>query len=148
MKDIKGFEGLYAVTEDGRIWAYPKITAGKHANRNIHGMWMKGINHSGYVYVCLYKNGKCTRKFIHRLVLEAFMPNPENKPFCNHKDCNTTNNHIDNLEWCTNKENIIHAYKNGLIHVTEKMRENSRYWGKKNNHFAIEAKRNIIKKEI
>lgn len=143
MKDIKGFEGLYAVTEDGKIWSYPKLSSGKNANRNKNGMWIKGINHNGYKYICLYKNKKVKRVFVHRLVLEAFVSNPENKPFCNHKDCNTQNNHVDNLEWCTNQENIIHAYKNGLMKITEKMRENSRYWGKKNNHFALEAKLKI-----
>ena len=145
MKDIKGFEGLYAVTIDGKIWSYPKLLSGKNANRNKKGMWINPMIVNGYHRVCLYKDGKCKRVLVHRLVLETFTPNPENKPLCNHKDCDTLNNHVDNLEWCTNQENIIHAYKNGLMNISEKMRENSRYWGKKNNHFALEAKKLKIK---
>ena len=56
-----------------------------------------------------------TERFqVHRLVAEAFIPNPENKPFINHIDNNGLNNHIENLEWCTHKENTKHSLKNGL----------------------------------
>lgn len=65
----------------------------------------------GYLYVDLYKNGDKVRKFIHRLVAETFIPNTDNKPMVNHKDGNTKNNHIDNLEWVTAKENVEHANK-------------------------------------
>lgn len=75
------------------------------------------INHEGYYTICLKPNGRngkaqCVR--IHRLIAEAFIPNPENKPFVNHIDGNKRNNDITNLEWCTNQENIIHAFKTGL----------------------------------
>ena len=62
-------------------------------------------NHRGYWYVGLNKNGKSERKAVHRLVAEHFIPNPDNKPCVNHKDEVKTNNHVDNLEWLTYKEN-------------------------------------------
>lgn len=71
-------------------------------------------NKKGYYQVLLYKNKKPHPKRLHRLVAQAFIPNPENKPQVNHIDGNKLNNCVNNLEWCTNSENQIHAYKNGL----------------------------------
>lgn len=65
----------------------------------------------GYLYVDLYKNNERKRFFIHRLVAEYFIPNPQNKPFVNHKDGNPRNNDFSNLEWCTAVENVEHASK-------------------------------------
>ena len=78
---------------------------------NLHGVKMAGmIDRCGYHEIIL--NGKPYR--VHRLVAEAFIPNTENKPCINHKDGNKLNNSVDNLEWCTHSENIIHAYQTGL----------------------------------
>ena len=59
------------------------------------------------------KNGKAKKHYVHRLVAKAFIPNPENKPNINHKDCNVKNNCVDNLEWCTQSENVRYAVKCG-----------------------------------
>ncbi len=67
-----------------------------------------------YLRVDLYKNGKCKHFKIHRLVAEAFIPNPNNLPQVNHKDCNKQNNSADNLEWTNNQLNMRHAYDNNL----------------------------------
>lgn len=71
-------------------------------------------NSGGYLGVTLYNNGEGSKKRIHRLVAEAFIPNPDNKPDINHKDGNKTNNSVDNLEWVTKSENMLHAYQTGL----------------------------------
>ena len=156
MQDITGYEGLYAVTENGRVWSYPKPCSSKN------GMWMKlqlftnrnnrGRPHVQYT-VGLTKCGKRTTHLIHRLVAQAFIPNPENKPQINHIDGNPLNNHISNLEWVTNQENAIHASKNGLlVEHTEKQEatrsENGRMTGRMNGakslrKFSIEEAQNI-----
>lgn len=75
------------------------------------------LNADGYRVICLKpegRNGKAKSVRIHRLIAEAFIPNPDNKPFINHKDGNKQNNSIENLEWCTNQENVKHAFDTGL----------------------------------
>ena len=112
MQDIKGFEGLYAVTEDGKVWVYPN----KNNNRNLHGLWMKQQPHKGYLSVHLKKDGKIFPRLVHRLVAETFIPNSENKPQVNHKheDGDKTRNLVSNLEWATNKENSDHSFSSGI----------------------------------
>lgn len=74
----------------------------------------------GYRQVCICVNGKVHRKYVHRLVAEAFIPNPNNLPEVNHKSGDKTKNSVDDLEWCTSSENKIHAYQTGLQKVGEK----------------------------
>jgi hypothetical protein len=119
MKDIVGYEGLYAVTEDGIVWAYPK------KSRN-HGRWLKeAIDRCGYAYVGLYKAGKITKLKVHRLVAQAYLVACD-KPHVNHKDGNKLNNCASNLEWVTPKENKIHAFKIGLTKMKPSQIEASR----------------------
>ena len=95
MKDIKGYEGLYAITSCGKVWSY----------RN--ECFLKPyLNKKGYMRVCLRKDGEKKMYSLHRLVAEAYLPNPENLPEINHKDENKTNNCLQNLEWCDHKYNI------------------------------------------
>lgn len=83
-----------------------------------------------YLSLWLSDNNGNRKQFkIHRLVAEAFIPNPDNKPQINHKDGNTFNNRIDNLEWCTNGENQKHAWDNGLNHRTENSIDLPKYVG-------------------
>lgn len=103
MKDIQGYEGLYAVTEDGRVWSYRSKK------------FLKPGVVRGYLQITLSKNGVKTQCCIHRLVATAYIPNPENKPQVNHKDENKLNNCVDNLEWMTNKENTNYGTRNERI---------------------------------
>lgn len=72
------------------------------------------INHDGYLRIQIWKDSRCSFVSVHRLVAETFIPNPDDKPFVNHKDGNKSNNCVDNLEWCTQQENIVHAWSTGL----------------------------------
>src|SRR5271169_2748796 len=118
MKDIKGYEGRYAVTSDGRVCAYPRISGftrlGKNITKNFSGKWLSNKpRKDGYVIVNLFSEGKPVHKYMHRLVAEAYVPNPDNLPDINHLDCNPANNRKDNLEWCTTSQNIKYGYDTG-----------------------------------
>ena len=104
MKDIKGYEGLYAITPEGEVWSY----RGKK-------FLTPGVNNKGYLIVCLRKDGQNKMYKIHRLVAEAYLPNPENLPQINHRDENKANNCLQNLEWCDAKYNINYGTRNDKI---------------------------------
>lgn len=106
-KDIKGFEGQYQVSNFGRIRSLDRYVIGKSKSKYLKkGKIMKlDVNSKGYCNICLHKNAKPVYVGVHRLVAEAFIPNPLNLPCVNHKDENPSNNHVDNLEWCTYKYN-------------------------------------------
>lgn len=107
-KEIDGFPD-YEVSNLGRVCSfkkkYPKILK-------------PGKNRYGYLYVILYNGGKMIGKTIHRLVAEAFVPNPDNKPQVNHIDEDKLNNVVDNLEWVTCKENNNHGTRNRRLAET------------------------------
>lgn len=110
-KDIQGYEGRYQVSNLGNVKSL-KDTLGRPREK----LRALGNTRQGYKRVDLYKKGdKPKNHLVHRLVAKAFLPNPENKPMVNHKDSNPSNNHIENLEWCTQSENIIHGYREGNI---------------------------------
>ncbi len=115
-KDINEYEGLYQVSNFGRVKSLTREC--KHplgGTRKVNERIMKPEKGKwGYLRVHLNKNGKGERHLIHRLVVRAFIPNPGNKPEVNHINGNKQNNHVDNLEWCTSKENIQHAIRLGL----------------------------------
>ena len=104
-KDVDGFEGIYQVSNMGRLKSFKSIPEGRVlSNKNSKG---------GYLSIVL-NNGKGLKKSekIHRLVAKAFIPNPENKPQVNHKNLNKQDNVVTNLEWATLNENMKHAYDN------------------------------------
>lgn len=117
-KPIAGYEGLYEVSNTGLVRSSERSISKRMYGGGIHsykrkGRIMRGDNAVGYVQHQLSKDGIRTRFKAHRLVAMAFIPNPEGKPWVNHIDSNPQNNNVDNLEWCTCRENVIHAIKAG-----------------------------------
>lgn len=101
-KDIKDYEGLYMISNLGRV----KSNHGK--GRILKPRQSKSPGIEGmYQRVMLFKDGVKHNKRIHRLVAEAFIPNPDNKPYVDHIDTNPSNNTVTNLRWCTNQENVM-----------------------------------------
>ena len=112
-KPIPGYEGLYEVSNYGRVKSYQLDSNGK-----ILSPGNTGKDGSGYCFVNLYKDGKAKKHCtIHRLVAEAFIPNPSNFPQVNHKDECKKNNYFENLEWCSS------AYNNSYGTRTRRMAE-------------------------
>lgn len=98
-KQIIGFEN-YSVNENGVV-----------VNTLTNHIKLPCYNNRGYLFVDLYKHNKRHREYVHRIVANAFIPNPQNKPYINHIDGNPHNNSVINLEWCTPIENVEHASK-------------------------------------
>lgn len=110
-KSIEGYEGYYEVSNYGRVRSVDRIVEYSNGYLAKHkGRILKGESDKrGYKRVRLSKNDKSKKFQVHRLVAIAFIPNPENKPFVNHIDETTFNNHVDNLEWVTGSENMRHG---------------------------------------
>lgn len=108
-KDIEGYEGLYKISDKGRVKSigYGKERILKPAN-----------NGRGYLLVGLCKNNEKKHFLVHRIVAQAFIPNPQNLPQVNHQDENPSNNSVENLEWCTAKYN--NNYGTRIQRINEK----------------------------
>lgn len=116
-KDIPGYEGLYYATSDGKIFSYAKewVTGEYHIKFKRPESELKQSINRGYYRLGLTKDGRQKYFKVHRLIALAFIPNEENKPFINHKNGIKTDNRAENLEWCTAKENVQHAFNAGLF---------------------------------
>lgn len=142
LHSIPGFQGKYFVSQDGRVYSSSTDT------------WLKPLNNGhGYMQVRLWDNDKRRYffRYIHRLVAQAFIPNPDNKPQVNHKDFNRANNESSNLEWVTRKENVQWSWKAG--HGVEHLKQvQKKSWRKKRTKKQMEnlkkAQRASIEKEV
>ena len=126
-KDIEGYEGIYQVSNFGRAKSLGRVIDTKNGRTTVKGVIMSPCG-KPYLFVYLNKNHKSKYHAVHRLVAQAFIPNLENKPQVNHIDGNKTNNAVSNLEWVTQSENMLHAYRIGL-EKSPKGRHN--YWSEK-----------------
>lgn len=105
-RDINGYEGLYQVSNFGRV---------KSFHRGTTKIIKPQINRKGYLNITMNKNGMQKTFRIHRLVAEMFILNTDCKPQVNHRDGHKLNNHVNNLEWVTEVENVHHAFLSGLV---------------------------------
>lgn len=121
-KDVENYEGYYQVSNSGRVRSLSRML---DYRKSIHGDWFHQRIHrgqllrpvtrkDGYMRLFLRKKRKMKSKYVHRLVAEAFIPNPENKPQINHKNGIKADCKVGNLEWATSFENNLHALKTGL----------------------------------
>ena len=119
-KDIPGYEGLYQVSNLGNVKSLPK----GDGNGNREKLLLQEVvkrNHTNYNRVILFREGETELFQVHRLVAEAFIPNPDNKPHVDHIDNNGKNNAADNLEWCTLSENMAHSSLQGREDLARSM---------------------------
>jgi hypothetical protein len=111
-KDIKGYEGIYQISNLGRVKRISNIHWCNLKYRDNY--YLKPLdNGKGYLRIKLTVNNKSRRVMLHRLIAEVFIENPNNYPFVNHIDGNKKNNNINNLEWCTQSQNCLHSVKMG-----------------------------------
>ena len=106
-KEIANTDGQYLISDEGRV-----LSVGNSKTRKDKIMKTYSYSKTGHMKVDLRIAGEIKKKQIHRLVAEAFIENPENLPFVNHKDNDPTNNRMENLEWCTPRQNQVHYYRN------------------------------------
>jgi hypothetical protein len=111
-KKIKNYPN-YKISNFGNVKREPKYF------KNLSGIIKKQLTKFGYYRVPLCKNGVFKKFLVSRLVAKTFILNPNNLPEVNHKDGNTQNNNVSNLEWCTRSENMLHAFKTGLHSMTK-----------------------------
>ena len=128
---VVGLEGKYKVSNLGRVRSYIKGGRIKSPNKT----------KCGYLVVNLFYDCGLHGKLVHRLVAEAFIPNPENKRTVNHKNGNKEDNRVENLEWMTTSENVKHAFETGLKKNTEKQLAKVCMWKKYTPEMIEEMKR-------
>jgi len=106
---VIGYEKYYKISNKGRLRRILKKSSLKYGN-----VLKPAKSRCGYYLAVMSVNGKCKSFSVHRLVAKAFIPNPENKPQVNHIDGVKANNFVENLEWNTASENVLHAFRTGL----------------------------------
>lgn len=137
-KDVVGYEGSYKVSNFGRVISckYSKIIEIKAS-----------VSNKGYYGVSLYSNNRRKHFLVHRLVAQAFIPNPKNKPQIDHIDGNPLNNNASNLRWCTQKENCNFTIAIGRKKIAQKEIHSREDWRKKKSESTKKQMNNPINKQ-
>lgn len=110
IKTIKGYGSQYSASTCGKI-----ISHGNDKSRKEKILKTHTNKKTAHQKVQLYSDGRSVKRFVHRLVAETFLDNPLKLPCVNHKDNDPTNNNVENLEWCTQQENIKHYFDNFFV---------------------------------
>jgi len=132
-KDIKGYEGYYQISNRGRVKSLARKTKYQNTTRELkEKIKSTFISTNGYERVELSKDNSNKKYNIHRLVAEAFITKIEGKEFVNHINGIKTDNGVENLEWCSQSENELHAYRTGLAKNSEKQRNAVSKYAKEN----------------
>ena len=140
-KPIKGFEGLYEISNTGLVKSLRREVPNNGGISIVKEKILKPQKEkNGYLRIGLNKRNKKYMFLIHRLVAESFIPNVNNYAEINHKDGNKSNNNVDNLEWCSRSYNIKHSYINKLRN-TDINRKNAKKMIEKN-------KRKVVQKDL
>lgn len=127
-KDIQGFEGLYQISNFGRVKSLPFWHNNRFGGFMTSEQLINGrIDKKGYRYVALGKKDKVMEFKVHRLVAIHFIPNPYNYPQVNHRDENKTNNHVSNLKWCNNQYNANYGTRTDRIIVARGQKRKVRH---------------------
>jgi hypothetical protein len=136
-RDVIGYEGLYQVSNLGRVKSLDRMVSWRGVERPLKGKILEPNMIYGYCNVRLYSNGMAKNKKVHRLVAQAFIPNQENKPTVNHKFGVTNDNRVEMLEWATRKEQVDHSYR---VLNRKGVRGGDHYLSKKCYQYSLDGK--------
>lgn len=120
-KDIKGYEGHYQISNTGRVKSLDRYVASKNGSlrKEKEKIRKTHLDKYGYLYVILCKQGVSEKMLLHRLVAEAFLPNPNALPVVNHKNEKRDDNRVENLEWCTVQYNVRYSCSISIIQLSK-----------------------------
>ncbi len=142
---VVGWESLYEVSSRGRVRSLDRVVKNyPDCTRVWRGRYLKATpSNAGYPIISMSNSGLVKNRMVHQLVAASFIPNTHNKPHINHKDGDKTNNNMENLEWCTHKENMQHGFATGLIPKRVNLKGEKSMAAKLTDFDVVEIKRRL-----